>query len=64
VTLVGATVFVTANNMRQRGDVIAGAVMHPQAIRGCTSAWATPSHRRNWKYIGPAAPKSASQCAD
>ena len=45
---VGATVYVTADGMRQRGDVISGGSYLSPTIRACTSAL---DRRRAWMRI-------------
>jgi hypothetical protein len=61
---VGATVYVTANGMKQRGDVMSGGSYLRRTIRGRISGW---GRRRRWttsKCTGPAARWRTSPCRE
>ena len=59
---VGATVYVTANGMKQRGDVLSGGSYAQRTIRGRTSGWGKRPRSTTSRCIGRAARWSTSPC--
>ena len=57
---VGATVYLTAGGMRQRGDVSREAATPQPTTPASTSASATPPPSTTSRFTGPAAPSKSS----